>query len=88
MISIMSCGSHESPVYLRSDYVVFVGWTKVETVDSLVRKAGYVGPITESMRRKFRITRYQSSLYTMHYSEYQAYVKRIRGAIPLRTVKC
>jgi len=64
------------------------GWTKVETVDSLVRKAGYVGPITESMRRKFRITRYQSSLYTMHYSEYQAYVKRIRGAIPLRTVKC
>jgi len=65
------------------------GWTKLETVDSLVRKAGYSGPITESMRRKFRITRYQSSLYTMHYSEYQAYVKRLRGAIPLRsTVKC
>lgn len=65
------------------------GWTKLETVDSLVRKAGYTGPITESMRRKFRITRYQSSLYTMHYSEYQAYVKRLRGAIPLRsTVKC
>ncbi|CAK9223789.1 unnamed protein product [Sphagnum troendelagicum] len=64
------------------------GWTKVETVDSLVRKAGYMGPLTESMRRKFRITRYQSSLYTMHYSEYAAYVKRIRGATPLLTVKC
>jgi uncharacterized protein (TIGR00296 family) len=64
------------------------GWTKVETVDSLVRKAGYMGPLTESMRRKFRITRYQSSLCTMHYSEYAAYVKRIRGATPLLTVKC
>lgn len=64
------------------------GWTKVETVDSLVRKAGYMGPLTESMRRKFRITRYQSSLCTMHYSEYAAYVKRIRGTTPLLTVKC
>uniref|UniRef100_A9U6N5 Predicted protein n=1 Tax=Physcomitrium patens TaxID=3218 RepID=A9U6N5_PHYPA len=37
------------------------GWTKLETVDSLARKASYAGLITESMRRKFRITRYQSS---------------------------
>jgi hypothetical protein len=72
---------------LRAFWLV-TGWTKVETVDSLVRKAGYMGPLTESMRRKFRITRYQSSLCTMHYSEYAAYVKRIRGATPLLTVKC
>jgi uncharacterized protein (TIGR00296 family) len=64
------------------------GWTKIETVDSLVRKAGYMGPLTESMRCKFRITRYQSSLCTMHYSEYAAYVKHIRGSAPLLTVKC
>ncbi len=66
----------------------FAGWTKIETVDSLVRKAGYMGPLTESMRCKFRITRYQSSLCTMHYSEYAAYVKHIRGSAPLLTVKC
>jgi AMMECR1 domain-containing protein len=64
------------------------GWTKIETVDSLVRKAGYMGPLTESMRCKFRITRYQSSLCTMHYSEYAAYVKHIRGSAPMLTVKC
>lgn len=55
------------------------GWTKLETVDSLVRKSGYIGPISESMRRRFHITRYQSSLYSMHYGDYVACVKRTRG---------
>ncbi|KAL3680830.1 hypothetical protein R1sor_023786 [Riccia sorocarpa] len=64
------------------------GWTKQESVDSLVRKAGYMGPITESLRRRFRITRYQSSLYTMHYSDYLAYVKRTRGVVPVLNGKC
>eukprot|EP00270_Netrium_digitus_P011833 TRINITY_DN3786_c0_g2_i2.p2 TRINITY_DN3786_c0_g2~~TRINITY_DN3786_c0_g2_i2.p2 ORF type:complete len:208 (+),score=46.17 TRINITY_DN3786_c0_g2_i2:404-1027(+) len=59
------------------------GWTKMEAVDSLVRKAGYSGPITESMRRKFRITRYQSSLFSLSYAEYVEYVERIRGCPPL-----
>ncbi|KAJ7530421.1 hypothetical protein O6H91_14G003500 [Diphasiastrum complanatum] len=63
------------------------GWTKVETIDSLVRKTGYMGPITESLRRRFHITRYQSSLYTMHYCDYIAYVKRTRGIIPVLTVR-
>lgn len=58
------------------------GWTKVETVDSLMRKSGYMGPITEALRKRVRITRYQSTLYTMHYSEYATYVKRTRGAPP------
>jgi uncharacterized protein (TIGR00296 family) len=64
------------------------GWTKHETVDSLIRKSGYNGPITESIRRKLRITKYQSSLYTMHYSDYLAYVKRTRGVVPSLGVKC
>ncbi|KAH9322005.1 hypothetical protein KI387_016644, partial [Taxus chinensis] len=54
------------------------GWTKIETIDSLMRKSGYTGPITETLRKRVRITRYQSTLYTMHYSEYVAYVKRAR----------
>eukprot|EP00249_Psilotum_nudum_P009292 c21836_g2_i1 orf=248-871(-) len=64
------------------------GWTKLETMDSLVRKAGYLGSITESLRRRFHVTRYQSSLYTMHYVDYVAYVKRTRGVLPLLGVRC
>lgn len=58
------------------------GWTKIETIDSLMRKAGYNGSISESLRRKLRITRYQSTLYTMHYNDYASYVKMTRGAPP------
>lgn len=59
-----------------------VGWTKVEAIDSLMRKAGYSGAITESLRKRVRLTRYQSTLFTLHYSEYASYVKATRGAAP------
>jgi AMME syndrome candidate gene 1 protein len=47
-----------------------------------MRKAGYNGVINESLRKKLRVTRYQSTLYTMHYADYASYVKSIRGAAP------
>jgi AMME syndrome candidate gene 1 protein len=47
-----------------------------------MRKAGYNGHITESLRKKIHVTRYQSTLYTMHYGEYIAYAKKNRGATP------
>ncbi|KAI4347852.1 hypothetical protein L6164_008629 [Bauhinia variegata] len=58
------------------------GWTKTEAIDSLIRKAAYNGPITESLRRRIRLTRYQSTLFTMHYNEYVSFVKDTRGAAP------
>ncbi|KAL9267524.1 hypothetical protein AKJ16_DCAP21507 [Drosera capensis] len=58
------------------------GWTKTEAIDSLMRKAGYNGVITESLRKRIRLTRYQSSVYTMHYGEYVSYVKATRGSAP------
>lgn len=58
------------------------GWTKVEAIDSLMRKAGFSGPITESLRKRIRLTRYQSTLFTLHYSDYASYVKTTRGAAP------
>ncbi|CAL5407023.1 hypothetical protein CsSME_00027968 [Camellia sinensis var. sinensis] len=58
------------------------GWTKIETIDSLMRKAGYNGTITESLRKQIRLTRYQSTLCTMHYSDYVTYVKTARGVAP------
>ena len=41
-----------------------------ETVDSLIRKAGYEGTITQALRSALRVVRYQSSPYTMSYAEY------------------
>ena len=58
------------------------GWTKLEAIDSLIRKAGYNGAITESLRKRLQLTKYQSTLFTMHYSEYVAYVKQARGEAP------
>ncbi|XP_061356385.1 uncharacterized protein At2g38710-like [Gastrolobium bilobum] len=63
------------------------GWTKTEAIDSLIRKAGYNGPIIESLRKQLRLTRYQSTLFTMHYSEYVSYVKETRGEAPILEAK-
>ncbi|XP_071738828.1 uncharacterized protein At2g38710-like [Rutidosis leptorrhynchoides] len=51
------------------------GWTKIEAIDSLMRKAGFNGTITESVRKRIQLTRYQSTLFTMHYGDYVSYVK-------------
>ncbi|KAF7852151.1 hypothetical protein BT93_L0541 [Corymbia citriodora subsp. variegata] len=58
------------------------GWTKVEALNSLMRKAGYTGTITESLRKRIRLTRYQSTKFAMHYSDYVTYVRANRGSAP------
>ncbi|KAL8166723.1 hypothetical protein V2J09_008222 [Rumex salicifolius] len=58
------------------------GWTQIEAIDSLIRKAGFEGAITESLRKSIRLTRYQSTLFTMSYSDYVSYVKTTRGVGP------
>ncbi|KAL3645295.1 hypothetical protein CASFOL_010475 [Castilleja foliolosa] len=58
------------------------GWTTIEAIDSLVRKAGYRGTINGELYKRIQLTRYQSTLFTMHYSEYLAHVKATRGAAP------
>ncbi|XP_052170867.1 uncharacterized protein At2g38710-like isoform X2 [Diospyros lotus] len=74
-------GTRRNATYLP-EVAAHEGWTKTETMDSLIRKAGYHGKITESLRGQIRLTRYQSTLYTMQYSEYVAYVKTTRAAAP------
>ena len=63
-----------SSVSLSATYLPEVaqqqGWTKQECIDSLIQKAGYYGKVTEDIRRKIRLTRYQSSLCTMSYQDY------------------
>ncbi|KAL6182193.1 PREDICTED: uncharacterized protein At2g38710 isoform X2 [Fragaria vesca subsp. vesca] len=73
-------GTRRNATYLP-EVAAHEGWTNIEAIDSLMRKAGYSGTITESLRKRIRLTRYQSSLYTMHYSEYVSYVKTTRSAV-------
>ena len=69
-----------TPAYNFSTLVS--GWTREEAIDSLMRKAGYSGYITDSLRKSIQVTRYQSTLFTLTYSDYVKYVRETRGAAP------
>ncbi|CDH52640.1 amme syndrome candidate gene 1 partial [Lichtheimia corymbifera JMRC:FSU:9682] len=47
------------------------GWTKVEAIDSLLRKGGYRGKIDDKVRRSIVLTRYQSSKNEVSFEEYK-----------------
>ncbi|CAG8608855.1 5658_t:CDS:2 [Paraglomus brasilianum] len=59
------------------------GWTRIETIDSLLRKAGYTDHITDEIRKRIVLTRYQSSKYTITYEEYINYLDNM-GIVPVR----
>jgi len=46
------------------------GWTKREAVDSLIKKAGWKGQVSDALYQSIKLTRYQSSKSAMHYHEY------------------
>lgn len=47
------------------------GWDHVQTIDSLLRKGGYKGSISNEMRKSIHLTRYQSEKVTISYQEYR-----------------
>lgn len=55
------------------------GWTKPQTVESLVRKAGYDGPVTAQLHAALKVTRYQSTAFSLSYREYHDYRSVMRG---------
>lgn len=46
------------------------GWTINETIDSLLRKAGYYKTVTDDFRRSIKLTRYRSEKIILSYDEY------------------
>ena len=54
------------------------GWTKVQTIDSLLRKGGYRDLITEEYRRTVRVVRYQSEKCVLTYDDYCRFRRRHR----------
>ena len=56
-----------------SDHVPLIsisGWDRIQTIDSLLRKGGYRGPLTNDIRRSIRLTRYRSEKIVCSYSDY------------------
>lgn len=75
-------GTTRSATYLP-EVASHEGWTNIQAIDSLIRKSGYTGSISSELRESIRLTRYQSSLFTMDFSQYAAYVKTHRGSLPV-----
>lgn len=54
----------------------FQGWTKVQAIDSLLRKGGFRGAITPEIRNSTKLVRYRSEKVSVHYNEYIASKQR------------
>jgi len=68
--TLNSSGQRKTATYLP-EIAAEQGWTKVETIDSLLRKGGYKGVITEKVRGTIKLTRYQSSKISLPYAEWR-----------------
>uniref|UniRef100_T1J4T4 AMMECR1 domain-containing protein n=1 Tax=Strigamia maritima TaxID=126957 RepID=T1J4T4_STRMM len=62
-------GSKRTATYLP-EVAPEQGWDRIQTIDSLLRKGGYKGTITNDIRRSIKLTRYQSEKITVSYQEY------------------
>ncbi|KIJ56824.1 hypothetical protein M422DRAFT_22959 [Sphaerobolus stellatus SS14] len=47
------------------------GWSKIEAIDSAIRKAGWDGHISEELRRSINLRRFQSRVCNVGWDEYQ-----------------
>ena len=48
------------------------GWNAQETLDSLIKKAGYNGRVTDALLKNIQLERYQSSKEKLSYNDYLA----------------
>jgi len=63
-------GSKRTATYLP-EVAPEQGWDRIQTIDSLLRKGGFKGVITNDVRLSIRLTRYQSEKMTVSYQEYR-----------------
>lgn len=63
-------GSRRSATYLP-EVAPEQGWNHIQTIDSLLRKGGFKGAITEDVRQSINLTRYKSEKLTVSYNDYQ-----------------
>lgn len=63
-------GGRRSATYLP-EVAPEQGWNKLETIDSLLRKGGFRGPITQDVRESISLTRYRSEKVSVTYQDYE-----------------
>mmetsp|Transcript_20646 Transcript_20646/g.43393 ORF Transcript_20646/g.43393 Transcript_20646/m.43393 type:complete len:189 (-) Transcript_20646:625-1191(-) len=65
----------EAGAALSATYLPYVcseqGWEKQECIDSLIRKAGYRGAISQRLRNSIRLTRYQGCKASVDFGTYR-----------------
>jgi AMME syndrome candidate gene 1 protein len=49
------------------------GWDHIDAIDSAIRKAGWNGRISEDLRRRVRVRRYQSRKCVVGWDEFVAW---------------
>ena len=59
------CGAHSPPL-------TAAGWTKLEAIDSLLRKGGFKASITDDFRCKIKLTRYKYLKASATYAQWLA----------------
>jgi len=56
------------------------GWTKIDTIDHAIRKAGWNGAITNDLRSRLRVQRYTSQKQSVTFDQYDAWHSKQRSA--------
>ena len=69
-------GAKRNAVYLP-DVISGQGWSKSETIDSLIRKSGFDQPITDAVRTSLRVYRFISTRCSLPYEQW--ILRKARG---------
>ena len=68
-IEFSAAGGVKTATYLP-EVALEQSWSKLQAIDSLLRKGGYRDAITEEVRQNIRLVRYRSEKMTISYEEY------------------
>jgi len=71
-IEFLNDKGHKKTATYLPEVAVEQGWDQIQTIDSLLRKGGFKGPITPEVRKSIRLTRYRSEKMSIAYSDYVA----------------
>jgi uncharacterized protein (TIGR00296 family) len=71
-IEFMNEKGHRKTATYLPEVAVEQGWDQIQTIDSLLRKGGHRGPVTDELRQSIKLTRYQSEKVSASFGEYIA----------------
>jgi AMMECR1 domain-containing protein len=79
----LNSSNHQNGRTLSATYLPEVcsdqNWTKEECLHSLYRKAGYKGSVSQTLLKKTKLQRYQSSKCHLTYDQYRQLVSEYHG---------